>query len=326
MAGQENQDSNNAQRPSNGEQGHYLWPRMNTPEWLSAIAAIAAAVAAIAGVIIAFQTRGVLQGQLTAMRGQLEQMQSASSDTKDLVTATKNFATAMKEQANGTAALVDQAKRSAGYANSSAQVAEGQLQEMRLEQRPFVQVMGVHYIPVVSPFLGDPEKLVSSFANGNVERSVASAYQVMLQWQNSGNSPATDLVVETNCRISFVDKISDDFDHLQNGETGPVKSTGVLGPKQISDIGGCIIRPVDMMMTEWATKDIAVYGTVTYRGPHSRSKYITEFCRKLTGITGNIHYGEVGADNMGFTPINGYSVPCPTHNCSDEQCRRHANN
>ena len=70
-----------------------LWPKLSTPEWISAIAASAAAFAAIASVIIAVQTRIVLQGQL-------DQMSSASQDTKNLVIATQNLAGRAQEQAD----------------------------------------------------------------------------------------------------------------------------------------------------------------------------------------------------------------------------------
>jgi hypothetical protein len=76
----------------------FLWPKLNTPEWVSAIATVAAVVVALASVVVAYQTRVVMDRQLG-------EMQSSGADTKNLITATQQLAKAAGDQAKATGDL-----------------------------------------------------------------------------------------------------------------------------------------------------------------------------------------------------------------------------
>lgn len=127
-----------------------LWPKLNTPEWISALAAVAAALVAIASVVVAVQTRKVLDSQLG-------EMHSSGVDTHNLAVATGNLARAAKSQAADTTGLKqateDFAVAMKAEAQNSAKLASaatGQLREMEIEQRPLLS------IDPTTPINGEP--------------------------------------------------------------------------------------------------------------------------------------------------------------------------
>lgn len=71
-----------------GAGNRYIFPKLNTPEWISALAAVGATIAAIAGILIAVLTYIDLHKQLGVMQAQLDEMKAGSQDTQHLVSAT----------------------------------------------------------------------------------------------------------------------------------------------------------------------------------------------------------------------------------------------
>jgi hypothetical protein len=91
-------------------------------------------------VVAALLQFGAALLQWDAMRNQLTEMRNATPDTKKIVQANQDLAAGMKLQATNTGALVQQASRSAGAAEGSADAAKGQLAQLRDDERPKVSI------------------------------------------------------------------------------------------------------------------------------------------------------------------------------------------
>jgi hypothetical protein len=108
--------------------------------------------------------------QWRVLSGQLQVMRDSNSDTTKLIQANQDLATAAKTQAENSGKLVDAANRSAGYAQTASVATQGQLLEMRDEQRPIVDVATIEN---ATPLQTDP--VVGAFIKFNLVNSGKSA-------------------------------------------------------------------------------------------------------------------------------------------------------
>ena len=172
MTGSEHRDDGNAKR-------RWFAHGIRPAEWIMIAFTAATAISAIAGTLIA-------NGQLGAMRDQFAEMHSGGIDAHKLAVATADFAATTKVQANNTAALVDQAKKSASAAENSALAAGAQLGEMRTEQRAWVSLENVE---AIEPLTYD--------ANG-------VRLGLKFNAKNSGKNLATNVFIGTEAKVTTV--------------------------------------------------------------------------------------------------------------------------
>ena len=108
------------------------WPKLNTPEWVTALATVAAAVAAIVAVVIAWQTYRVAKDT-----GELEK---AVSTISDLAKQTKRQADDSDSEVKTIGKQFGEMQKQTTAFQTSATAAQGQLGEMRYEQQPVVDI------------------------------------------------------------------------------------------------------------------------------------------------------------------------------------------
>jgi hypothetical protein len=135
------------------------------------------------------------------------------------------------------------------------------------------------------------------------------------------------LIVENHCQVTAAAK-SEPFS-LKKGidsyfdEKSESTTETILGPKQAHNIGRCAVDPLRLVTTEWGSTRFFVFGKATYRDAiNPNCRRVTEYCLELANITGNVHEGEPQAAGLGFTPIQGESRFCPSHNRTSEDCQK----
>jgi hypothetical protein len=196
-------------------------------------------------------------------------------------------------------------KISADAAKSAADVAE---QTLVAVQRPFVRFDSFS---------------VQTFVRDNPD---VPYLQITANWENSGITPATDVV--GSFRI-------EELPNAPSGETfikpeGALNSSIYIGPKGrlqqgiqkplsfftggggLSDIRKYNIEKLPPLRTH---QRIFVWGWIFYRDVFPNTKpHLTEFAQEITGIASAVNRSEPGAS------VKMTLAACDQHNCVDDYC------
>jgi hypothetical protein len=128
--------------------------------------------------------------------------------------------------------------------------------------------------------------------------------------ENSGSTPAENLIVRTNRHIWKVEDpwpANYDFPDSVPGEPEP----GMLGPKQIGAAPLIPMSPVCAQLLWQGKLKMLVWGRLSYSDIFGDS-HTTFFCWQYLGRTTNAEGHLIDI-----------SFPCPWQNCTDDQCRKH---
>jgi hypothetical protein len=141
-----------------------------------------------------------------------------------------------------------------------------------------------------------------------------------LQWTNSGNTPARDLVIQTN-NLPFRPDIPKEYDFPLATE----KTSTVIGPKGTYGTG--MVIPKESLADAWHSKGrLFIWGTVIYKDAFPQDPdRLTEFCVELTHLTMNTPKPQTPTqttiDDPKATLVGFQWQTCRTHNCYDEDCK-----
>ena len=181
-------------------------------------------------------------------------------------------------------------------------------------------------------------RLVDNPALGNDAKWLGQEISVI--WNNGGNTPARDIVIQTNLQPFYPD-LPTSYDYPLN----PEKTLAAIGPKAV--YGTTVNLPRDMVSDYWhAKKRLFIWGAAVYKDafPNTPDR-LTEFCVELTHLTINM-IPTVPKNNGQKTTAKGTIAvianpspnpdapnanlanfqwqQCPTHNCYDEDCKDYA--
>jgi|ERR1035437_305439 hypothetical protein len=170
---------------------------------------------------------------------------------------------------------------------------ENNQQSLTTLQRAFIFDRGADLVQWTEPFL--PNIPASASTNG-----------VIMHFENSGSTAATDIIETSNLCVLQGD-ISNDFSYTDLPDAGEHRRAFV-GPKSTFDspLG---VRPELLDEVGTFKKQLFIWGRVRYldifRQPH-----VTQFCEKYLGF--------VKMKNT--STITDYFEQCPAHNCADNDC------
>jgi hypothetical protein len=150
--------------------------------------------------------------------------------------------------------------------------------------------------------------------------------EVLLNWANSGTTPAKDAVSRVSVQAWRTD-LPDGFAFPDVGDSQRVMLT--FGPKDVTGIPVAV--PLQDLRDAWEGKaKIFFWGWIVYRDifPDSPER-LTQFCTQMHQLTifpGDNTPRPVTANHIGRSDVNlGWKVkPCPVHNCYDEDCPDYA--
>ena len=142
--------------------------------------------------------------------------------------------------------------------------------------------------------------------------SAIASVQVLVLWQNGGNTPTRTAFTRVNWQPFFPD-LPDNFafHDIGDAETRPF----VVGPKASSTIA--IVVPISAFSDAKERKNrLFMWGWTTYRDSFKKSPpRLTEFCSEIVNI---------GSTKPSLTDPTGeltwQATTCKTHNCYDEDC------
>jgi hypothetical protein len=157
-----------------------------------------------------------------------------------------------------------------------------------------------------------------------------TAQELSLNWTNTGNTPATDAVIQANGQPWPTD--------LPKGFEFPLlpeKTTAVVGPKGF--YGTNVQVGKDILASAWHAKSrLFFWGAVVYKDafPGDPDR-LSEFCVEMTHITiGSMQPNipsappqiptTISIDDQGAAIIGAQWQTCREHNCYDEGCKDYA--
>jgi hypothetical protein len=157
-----------------------------------------------------------------------------------------------------------------------------------------------------------------------------SGQEISLNWGNTGNTPATDAVMQSNSQPWPTDLPKGfEFPLL------PAKITSVVGPKGL--YGTIVQVPKDTLVATWHGKSrLFFWGAVVYKDvfPDDPDR-LSEFCVEMTHITVGSMQPNIQAtppqiptpisiDDLPATIVGAQWQACREHNCYDEGCKDYA--
>jgi hypothetical protein len=160
-----------------------------------------------------------------------------------------------------------------------------------------------------------------------------SGQEFLLNWLNSGNTPATGVVIETNAQ-AWRSSLPEGFDFPEIKDKN--KTVAAIGPK--SSYGTTSDINKDDLMDAWAGKSrIFFWGSVVYKDvfPGDPDR-LSEFCVEMTHVTfkqapetnrPTPRAGGAAAPDQSVPPaivggVVGYQwQACREHNCYDQDCK-----
>jgi hypothetical protein len=181
----------------------------------------------------------------------------------------------------------------------------GQLDEMRTEQKPFVYFDKPIFIVGTDDLTtgGKQNEYITDEKGSKL--STGYIVTVRLTLTNSGNT-GTQFEVLVACPKSVaLDDQKEPFVHFKWDEAAAVRE--LVGPKQTVEINGCDINGGDIDSITLGNVHQYILGEVRYDGPVARR---TQIDREITV------YSFDGAESK----INAGTVPRGQHNCADDHC------
>ncbi len=301
----------------------------------------------IALVFYTYYTRQLVIDAESASTQQAADLKTSFEKTDNAIAATNRLA---EEAARNTAEshrladaaaqnaiesrrLADEAKRSANAALESATetrrladeitktaTAAGRANALTTDiQRAFMFPATVDFTKVIPPgALGATGKPIAWRAN--------------VKWENSGNTPTRDLVITTNCLISWSGPIEEPYKITEADSKDLTKGhlfsknevSFVFGPKQSAYAGVCVYDPLSAIFNFMLMNAVNFYifGDAAYHDLLDPKKiHVTKFCFIIL-ITGNPEADYEDPKGPRTEPLNGTAGFCPKHNCADEECKR----
>jgi hypothetical protein len=280
------------------------------------------------------QQSGTMTGQLDVMRGQLSEMKSSSEQTERAIKASNRIADASAQSvaasnrlANAAAQSTAESRRLADAANeanavsrrladasieanavsrrladSAAQSTEINRQALVAVQRPFMFVKDVDFVKFLDP----------------------QSYHARVIWENTGNTPTRDLIIENGCVFSDT-PIDDPYatpEAIFWGQKSPQqlnKQQLFVGPKQSTYALGCLVPTLLVVFDQILMSRILIerhfylMGRAQYRDTFNPDYvHVTEYCRVVVDMKFDDKLSKMTADTF----------PCVAHNCADEECKR----
>jgi hypothetical protein len=125
-------------------------------------------------------------------------------------------------------------------------------------------------------------------------------WSITMDFGNSGNTPARKLTYRMGCSETGWDESL-----LKSKMNGPIN----LGPKVVLNPAACSFQQDQLNAITQGHKSIYVFGQIEYRDMiDSASNHRTEQCMQFLPL------------NMDVSAFAAQSVPCPKHNCADDEC------
>jgi hypothetical protein len=317
-------------------------------------------IAAFAAVYVARKQWRVMEQQTKVMQAQLADARKAAVEgdkvtdrqlkiaekqadsQKTLADANKDIAAAATKSARATEQLADATRKAADASRSLADsAAQSNVATQRLAaaasdantvsrelvdtteniSRAFVYAKSVDFEELSMPAYFGPPPV---------------AWQASIQWENTGNTPTRDLIVNSSCWVDFGGAIGAEFGTLLRSDPREFDVCHIepqdkmlfrnatrallIGPKQIRNAGGCTFTTIDVLFNQMGLGSYYyVFGAATYHDVF-RPQYLhrTEYCFVMT-LTGSL--GTYGRPET-RKPVGNVAVPCREHNCADEECNR----
>jgi hypothetical protein len=284
-----------------------------------------------------------------AMHGLVEQTTTLAEQTTSLATYAGKAAIAAEKSQAATEKL---ARATADAAVASHSLAESAGQSSASTQRLASAAIDAN---AVSRELVNTAQQASSI-NRNVARAYVFATDIKLNpimapfppykpmgwtaditWENTGNTPTTELVVSANC-WGDIGTLFDDLDvakkhpaafdvaTIKPGDKALMKMPDephLIGPKGSKHSIGCVIDPLAAAYSGLGVFSLYYYsfGTARYKDVFG-SPHRTDFCfvMRLTG-NGEVDYMDPATVAKGNLKTLGIeSGSCQKHNCADEEC------
>jgi hypothetical protein len=138
----------------------------------------------------------------------------------------------------------------------------------------------------------------------------SAEYRYIAEWENSGNTPPDHMTVQIACI------------HSDWGESDPLtvknatlsdKFSRVMGPKQTVIGGYCIFSSEQMIDGQSGKMHLYFFTKAEYSDVYDPTyTHVTEYC---------IEFREIKASDIQPNALS-LGIPCDTHNCTDENCRK----
>jgi hypothetical protein len=337
------------------------------------------AVIAVAGIASA----GIFGWQLSIMSGQLDEMKSSSAQSVQIIDAYKKIATATIDSVTAARKLVEATTNAVKASQRLAEAAEkanaestrlvaaageGNAQTRRLadaataaneesrrlannvaaaneisrkallvSQRPFMFPTGVDLVKVT------PDMLPIGAVSPKLPHDKSIFWLANIMWENSGNTPTSDLIIKTYCLMS-ADVLTEPYNITKvkkfSRKSDAVFSTDdykqilvvtqqnpLFGPKQSDNGGVCPITAIDVLIAS-VVPGIAyhhyIFGNATYGDLiETKTPHRTDFCYELL-LKGNANADWINTPGQPakVSELKGTVIRCASHNCADGECER----
>jgi hypothetical protein len=241
--------------------------------------------------------------QYLTTTGQLQEMKSSSRDTQQLLRDNREQIEALKRSAEAAQRSASAAERNAAAAQQSATAAADTAAAAKMTAQ-----VGNDALTSVQRAFITPKSLHQVRVFRHNEKNVDS-WRFFMEWENSGSTPTRNARTRINyLRISTELPANFTFPDFGSDPTIPI----VFGPKAVLSSTQLPIPTATMASVQQHRLHLYIWGWTAYNDVFRSTKlHVTEFCRELTEISGNLETGE---------QISFLFSTCAQHNCIDEEC------
>jgi hypothetical protein len=156
-------------------------------------------------------------------------------------------------------------------------------------------------------------------------------YEITLNWNNSGTTPAKNLVFQANIKPW---PISEELPQSYEFPLASEKSRGTVGPK--ANYGANVFIPRGILEDAYHGKErVYLWGTIVYKDIFENDPdRLTEFCVEITRLTTawsqppkpdknntTPSQGPIPIDNPNAMLVGFQTPACRDHNCYDNDCK-----
>ncbi len=289
-----------------------------------------------------------MSGQLEVMRQQLSEMKSTSEQTERAINTSNRIADAAVQSTAESRRLADTATQATVISNRMADAAAQSVAvSNRLAETAAQTAIESRRLADAA---GDANAVSRRLADAAVEateinRKALDAVQrpfmfvkdvefvkfvdslnfhIRIIWENGGNTSTKDLTIENGCLFSDT-PVSDPYNTPETtfwGTTSPRqlnKYQMFVGPKQSTYAFGCLMPSFFVAINQTLRNILSdkqhfyLVGKAEYRDTLNPSYlHVTEYCRIVIRL----------ALDDKLSSMTGDTLPCPEHNCADEECKK----
>ena len=262
---------------------------------------------------------GVSGGTLFILKGQLYEMHGGGIDTHNLADATGKMKDAAEKSAQASRDFADTAKDINGNMDDAVEKLNAQAEaSKKLAGQALAQANATRNLAQTSKdALESVQRAFVFTSTGHGDPPVMSdgpptTVSIAVPFENSGSTPTQNLTAHINW-IAMPPGVGEDYfgDMLVNGAV-PADTDAVLGPHSAGSTLNVVLPRDTFIQATKGQTSVRIWGWIKYRDIFKDTpRRLTEYCYHLR-FSGKI---------VNDIPATYTLENCPTHNCSDEQCK-----